>query len=142
MIFLGDKQHMNRRDFFASSLVTGLAQRDAAPPPRRRVILYDDGTQLLMAGDGRMRREDVVRWVKFLAGSHVDTISWSVALPDVCFYDTHAGERFGKGESQYEPWAWLISQNLDSLIRGGNDPLGVISETAHSIGLRAMAAFA
>jgi hypothetical protein len=117
-----------------------LGATDRRGSARRRIFFYEDSTQMLMSGDGRMKRDQVERWVQTLAGTQVDVISWVAALPDVCFFDTRIGDRFGRGGSVYESWEWEIVKNLESLISAGDDPLKVVCETAHRAGIQVMAA--
>ena len=60
-----------------------------------RIIHYQDSTQCLMAAAGDMQPSRVEAWVRALEGTHVGVLAWSASIPDVCFYDTKVGDRFG-----------------------------------------------
>ncbi len=110
-----------------------------------RIIYYDDSSELLMCGAGTMRRETVEGWVDQLAGTQVDALSWVAGIPDVCYFDTSEGEVFGAGHeslnASVSTWSWQVSENIESLIRSGNDPMKVLCERCHHHGIAFLAAF-
>lgn len=109
-----------------------------------RIIYYDDSSEELMCGAGDMRPETLEGWVDQLAGTQVDALSWVAAIPDVCYFDTKVGELFGVGHDSLDgaetAWAWQIAENMQSLMRSGRDPLGIVCDRCHHHGIDFVAA--
>jgi len=83
-------------------------------------------------------------FVNPLAGTGVQIIEWGLGPGSVFCYDTKAGEIVGADLTE-EQWArcrvgdrWVY-QNVRGLIDAGHDPLRVVVNRAHELGLRVFA---
>ena len=79
-----------------------------------------------------------------LAGTDVQIIEWGVGPGSVFCYDTKVGDIVGEGLTE-EQWKLVrtgdrwVHDNVMALIQAGGDPLHVVAERAHALGLRAFA---
>ena len=114
---------------------------------QRKIIVSEDGPWWL-TGDGRLTRRHLERFVEELAGA-ADTLALIMAMPDICFYPTKAGELFGSRLTSFNAAArmgetspiifWQQINGIRSLIESGNDPAVVLPQECHKRGIEAIA---
>lgn len=118
-----------------------LAKRTAAKS-KPRITLCSDSTELYYAAPGNMKREDLERiYTEQLLGTQVDIFTWDAAMPDLCFYGTKVGEYWGQNWNEPFPslMFWYIHSNIKTMIEAGTDPLAVVADTVHKLGITFLA---
>ena len=102
----------------------------------RRIIYNEDGQGVHDSNPGSAK-QDLEAWVdKVFKHFPVDTYAWCVASPDVCTFNTKAGEVVG---SRFEESPDIGTTVVRELIDQGTDVLEVITDRAHTHGAEVVA---
>ncbi len=102
-----------------------------------RIMFYHDGRHpLLYMYEPAMQKEECEAAVDELAGTPVEALMFCLGDGRTVLHDTEVGELWGHN---VQKWNHLIFrrayQNALHLIQEGNDPLRVICDRAHDVGL-------
>ena len=102
-----------------------------------RIMFYHDGRHpLLYMYEPAMQKEECEAGVDELAGTPVEALMFCLGDGRTVLHDTEVGELWGHN---VQKWNHLIFrrtyQNALHLIQEGNDPLRVICDRAHEVGL-------
>ena len=102
-----------------------------------RIMFYHDGRHpLLYMYEPAMQKEECEAAVDELAGTPVEALMFCLGDGRTVLHDTKVGELWGHN---VQKWNHLIFrrtyQNALHLIQEGNDPLRVICDRAHDVGL-------
>ncbi len=102
-----------------------------------RIMFYHDGRHpLLYMYEPTMQKEECEAAVDELAGTPVEALMFCLGDGRTVLHDTEVGELWGHN---VQKWNHLIFrrayQNALHLIQEGNDPLRVICDRAHDVGL-------
>ena len=102
-----------------------------------RIMFYHDGRHpLLYMYEPTMQKEECEAAVDELVGTPVEALMFCLGDGRTMLHDTEVGELWGHNVRQ---WPHLIFrrayQNALDLIQAGNDPLRVICDRAHDVGL-------
>ena len=101
---------------------------------RRRTIYFNDARHYyLYAFEPPMKLEDAWRPIDEVAGTAVDTFIYGVSSGGL-FYPSKIGAQWGGDQSPFA-YAWRARKNMQSLIDRGLDPLTVLIDRAHEVGL-------
>ena len=76
--------------------------------------------------------------VDILVDDGIDAFAWCTCLPDLCHYDTKAGECLTSPQrltTSNSPRRWSAADNLRRLIESGDEPLKVLVERCHIHGI-------
>ncbi len=103
---------------------------------RRRTIYFNDARHYyLYAFEPPMQLEDAWRPIDEVAGTAVDTFSYGVSSGGL-FYPSKVGLRWDAKQRPFkDAYAWRASENMQSLIDRGLDPLTVLIDRAHEAGI-------
>ena len=102
-----------------------------------RIMFYSDGRHpLLYMYEPAMQKEECEAAVDELAGTPVEALMFCLGDGRTVLHDTEVGELWGHN---VQKWNHLIFrrtyQNALHLIQEGNDPLRVVCDRAHDVGL-------
>ena len=100
------------------------------------LVYNDDGTQAMAHVQLGRVRAGVEEWADMILATPVDTYVLTVAHPEICYYDTRVGERFGARSEQMfaVPFQWHMSRAHDELASEGTDLLRLVLERVHQRG--------
>jgi len=113
--------------FLLAASVPALANPPSGPPT---YVYTDDDTVLARARPGHAK-EDLHAWVGAVLDSPVQAYVFLAAMPDICFFDTQAGERIGGRPGVRESRG---ARALEELLAQGTDPLRESVKSAHARG--------
>ncbi len=117
-----------------------LAKAAAVPNDTPRVTVNNDGFSLFFGGVNS--REALTKMLDRYAGKRLYSYDWGLGPCSTFTYDTKVGTIFGSNVKKF--WRQGDKRAADAvrkLIAEGNDPLRVIVEHGHRIGLRIHASF-
>ena len=105
--------------------------------PKPRIMFYHDGRHpLLYMYEPAMQKEECKAAVDELAGTPVEALMFCLGDGRTVLHDTEVGELWGHN---VQKWDHLIFrrtyQNALHLIQAGDDPLRIICDRAHEVGL-------
>lgn len=108
---------------------------------RQRRAIFNDDTYELSREDANTPQGFLKRRLKPLAGTHVDTISWSVlgGWADAPVYDSKAQPIYGDAHGGPPPYWSTVTANVKALIKAGHCPLQIVIDFAHEGGMEAFA---
>ena len=103
-----------------------------------KIFYYHDGRHPhIYRYEPPMHREEYLAMVDELAGTTVEVIAFCLGEGRTMLHDTRAGELMGHN---VETWDHLIFrrawQNAQYLIEAGDDPLRIVCERAHELGMQ------
>jgi hypothetical protein len=100
---------------------------------RRRRIIFNDDTYELSREDANTPEGFLRRRLKPLAGTHVDTIAWSVlgGWADAPVYDSKVQPIYGDAHGTPPQYWTAVTKNVKSLIASGHCPLQIVIDFAH-----------
>ena len=122
--------------FISASLCAGLAQAEERRTPR---TVFNDDAQMLMEAPADGATAFVENWLdKELAAVPFSTYVFLAATPDICTYETKAGEVYGDrlGDKFNSGWA----KGIRSLRRERTDALRIVCRHMRSHGKEVLAA--
>ena len=142
----------SRRDFIKGALAVGIVSegdlaaldsdkpadvQNAATRPRPRIMFYHDGRHpLSYMYEPPMQKEECEAAVDELAGTPVEALMFCLGDGRTMLHDTKVGELWGHNVDE---WSHLIFrrtyQNTKGLIEEGHDPLRVVCDRAHDMGI-------
>jgi hypothetical protein len=104
---------------------------------KRRTIYFNDARHYyLFVFEPPMTLEDAWRPIDEVAGTAVDTLVYGVARGDGLFYPSKVGLYWGSDTETFASAIyWRVWNNMQSLIKQGLDPLGVLIDRAHAKGM-------
>ena len=141
---------MIRRDFLKGALAGGLvgesASLSASPRPRSgqpragakpRMMFYHDGRHpLIYMYEPPMQKQEFEAGADELAGTPIEAIMLWLGDGRTVLHDTRVGELWGH---HIQKWSHLIfrraHQNAKGLIEAGHDPLRLLCDRTHAMGM-------
>ena len=141
---------MIRRDFIKGALAGGLigeasslttvakpSQTRPTAGPKPRMMFYHDGRHPLIYNyEPPMQKEEYQTGADELAGTPIQAIMFGMGDGRTVLHDTQVGELWGH---HIEKWSHLIFrrayQNAKGLIEAGLDPLQLICDRTHALGM-------
>ena len=116
-----------------------LARLEAAR--RQRRLIFNDDTYELSREDANTPEGLLSRRLKPLAGTHVDTVSWSVlgGWADAPVYDSKVQPIYGDAHGLPPPYWTAVTANMKALFKAGRCPLQIVIDFAHDNGMEAFA---
>jgi len=122
----------------AARLCPAKRARVEAARKQRRLIFNDDAYELdreyANTPEGFLKRR-----LKPLAGTYVDTISFSVIEADAPLYNSKIQPIYGDAHGGPPPYWRRIAPNLKALIKANHCPLQIVIDFAHENGMEAFA---
>ena len=114
--------------------------RQAVVNKQRRVVFNDD-TYELSRSDANTPEGFLKRRLEPLAGTHVDTISFSVlgAWADAPVYDSRVQPIYGDAHGGPPAYFSDVTANVKALIKTGRCPLQIVIDFAHGNGMELFA---
>ena len=123
----------------ASILCVGLACSILQAEERQPRIVFNDDAQMLMETPAKGATEFVKQWLdKEIAAVPFSTYVFLAATPDVCTYQSKAGETFADRLGPNYPHSW--ARGIRALRAEGTDALKVVAEHMRSKGKEVLAA--
>ena len=103
----------------------------------RRLLFYNDSRHFYMyCYDPPIRLEDAWAPVDELLGTAVNTLVHGSGPGGTVFHDTQVGEIWGSRFKEFDTlYGYQATENIESLIARGLDPLNVLIERAHEKGM-------
>ncbi len=114
--------------------------RVAAAGRQRRIIFNDDSYELSRE-DANTPEGFLKRRLKPLAGTQVDTISWSIlgGWADAPVYNSKIQPIYGDAHGGPPAYWSKVTSNVKQLIQGGRGPLQIVIDFARSHGMEILA---
>ena len=105
--------------------------------PKPRMMFYHDGRhQLIYAYEPPMPKEEYESAVDELAGTSIDALMFCLGDGRTVLHDTKVGELWGHNVDKWPNLGFRRTKQIaKQLIDEGNDPLRVICERAHAMGM-------
>lgn len=103
-----------------------------------RVLFNDDATNNFFGAIYPLTKGDLQRQVDFLVEKGVDAYAWCTATPDLCYYDSKAGEALWSPVRRVKltsPRQWYGIENLRRLSEAGEEPISVLASRCHQRGI-------
>ena len=103
-----------------------------------KIMYYHDGRHPhIYRYEPPMHKEEYIALVDELAGTPVEAIAFCLGEGRTMLHDTRAGELMGHNK---DSWDHLIfrraAQNAKHLIDSGDDPLRIVCDRAHELGMQ------
>lgn len=140
------RRHFLERTTTGAAMLTatgsGVARAQSPPPPaaakgRPRIMFYHDGRHpLIYMYEPPMQKEEYESAVDELAGTPVQAIMFGLGDGRTVLHDTKVGELWGHRVKKWpHPIFRRAHQNARMLIDAGHDPLRVVCDRAHQMGM-------
>ena len=102
-----------------------------------RMMFYHDGRhQLIYAYEPPMQKEEYESAVDELAGTSIEALMFCLGDGRTVLHDTKVGELWGHNVDKWPALSFRRSAQIaKQLIEEGNDPLRVICDRAHAMGM-------
>jgi hypothetical protein len=121
--------------FVAYVRIVPVERAETWPPETKRLTAYFDSN---FHGHFVESAADIKRYLMPLRETDVGTVFWTTCREDTCYYPSRVGNPFTYNGTTgvYPYWA---GRDLERMLARGEDPLKIVCDVAHGLGLKLFA---